>query len=177
MRSVIFSLVDPVRCCILNRSLPNNGIKLLGRESRNPTSFPGWPVFGDLLCDGGSRTLVGITFHIPAEHAEVAKRVSSTFSPAIAEFKQSDSSPEAGIYQGYPASSWLEIKWSSVPPTKLIDVQTCDVLWYNSRDANSPTPIALGIEHLENLTKEADYDLVAPDVFPFPPLLIEILND
>jgi hypothetical protein len=178
MRSAIFALTDPVAYCILNRALPNNGIKFFGRETLNPTSFPGWPSFGDLLCHGGSRTIVGMTFHIHRQSYLAAKATIERLSPAIAELRDVGVACSPGIYEDYPNSLWLEIKWSSVAPNRMIDIQSCNILWYcnaNHRDHN--TPIAFGIEDLEYLAKEADYDLIVPSHFPFPHLALEFLND
>lgn len=178
MRSVIFSLFDPVKCCVLNRNLPNNGIRFGDRETLNPTSFPGWPSFGDLLCNGGSKTFVGLTFHIHPNSRAIARQISEKLSPSIAELKQFDDTADLGIYENYPRSSWLEIKWSTIPPSRMIDIQTNDVLWYPSANpTDKQVPIAFGIEHLEYLTKEADYDLIVPKEFPFPLMTIEFLND
>ena len=177
MRSVIFSLIDPVQCCVLNRGLPNNAIRFLNKDTIGPASFPSvnWPSFADVLCDGGSKTLVGLTFYIHSDSKKMAEKVTRNLSAAIAELKKFDATNNDGIYKDHPKSSWLEIKWSSVKPNRLIDVQSCNVLWYPT--ARHPDiPIAMGIEDLDYLVKEADYDLVVPS-FPFPHLAMEFLND
>src|SRR5689334_2636343 len=110
--SVIFSLVDPVHCCLLHRGLPDNGIRFANCETQNPTSFPGWPSFGDVLCDGPSKTLIGLTFHARADYSPMAEAIARMLSPTIAEFKGPHSSGDMEIYKDYPGSSWLEIKWS-----------------------------------------------------------------
>jgi hypothetical protein len=178
MHSVIFSLTDPLACCVLDRALPNNGFKFFGRETLNPTSFPGWPSFGDLLCDGASRTIVGMTFHIHHKSYLTAKGIAEKLSPAIAELKQVGTDTSYGVYKDYPGSLWMEIKWSPVSPNQMIDVQSCNVLWYRSSNLNDQNiPVAFGIENLEHLAKQADYDLIVPLHFPFPLLAIEFLND
>lgn len=119
-----------------------------------------------------------MTFHIPNDHLLVAEKIVEALSPAIVVLRHFGGSSDLGIYENYPESSWLEVKWSSVTPNQIIDIQTCDVLWYSrSNSNNGKMPVALGIEHIENLIKEADYDLIAPTTFPFPPLVIEFLND
>lgn len=178
MRSVIFTLTDPVACCILNRALPNSRIKVFGRETLNPISFPGWPSFGDLLCDGASRTIVGMTFHIHPQSDSIAKVMTEKLSPAIAEVKRVGAAGFYGVYKDYPDSAWLEIKWSSILPNQRIDVQSCNILWYQSSNLHDQnTPIAFGIEDLEYLATQADYDLIVPLDFPFPSLSIEFLSD
>lgn len=178
MRSVIFTLINPVGCCVIERELPNNGIRFGAIETLNPVSFPGWPSFGDLLCDGGSRTAVGVTFNVPDEYVPLATKIISPLSTTIAEFKDFRHQSPLGIYKELPKSSWLEIKWSSVAPNCVIEMQTPDVLWYNSIYFDEqPSPLAIGIENLEHFVKQADYNLVVPESFPFPPIRIALLND
>ncbi len=178
MESVILSLQDPVKSCLLKRNLPDNGIRFDGHETLNPTSFPGWPSFGDLLCHGGSKTLVGLSFQVPDEFRASAQELAKKLSPRLVEFRELDSQSELGAYAGQSHRFWLEVKWSAVQPDRLIEVQTCDVLWYpKAGPEHDRFPIALGIEHLEYLVESADYDLDVPFIFPFPAMKIEFLND
>lgn len=178
MRSVIFTLVDPVKFVVLNRNLPDNAIRITNRETLNPSSFPGWPSFGDLLCDAGSKTVVGMAFHVPPENRSIAARIARKLSPAIVHLVEPGKSEDSAMYAMHPVGWWLELKWSSVPANQLMSVQSCDTLWYPSAaPADERIPIAFGIEHLEELVKAADYDLSVPDEFPFPPTKLEFLND
>lgn len=178
MRSIIFSLIDPIAYCILNRALPNNGIKFLGHETLNPTSFPGWPSFGDILYDENSNTIVGMTFHIHPQSDSIAKSIVRKMSPAITQLKKVKTDADLNVYRDYPDSTWLEIKWSPVPPSQIIDVQSCNVLWYQDSNPQDQTiPIAFGIEDLDYLTKQTDFDMRLPSHFPFQHLAIKFLND
>lgn len=178
MHSLIFSLIEPVKYCLLGRNLPNNAIEFDGYQTLNPVSFPGWPSFGDILCHGASKTLVGLSFHVPEGFHASARELAKRLSPRLVEFRELDSPSELTAYAGQSHRFWLEVKWSAVAPDRLIEVQTCDVLWYpKAGPEHDQIPIALGIEHLAFLVESADYDLDVPLTFPFPEMRIEFLND
>jgi hypothetical protein len=121
--------------------------------------------------------VVGLTFHVPKEHLVVAEAMAAALSPDIVRLQRVGSSPNHGIYKDYPESSWLEIRWTAMVPNQIIDIQTSDVLWYPRLRSADTCPVALGIENLDNLVAEADYDLVVPTSFPFGPLTFEFMND
>ncbi len=178
MESVIISLIDPVRFCLLNRNLPDGAIRFDNRETLNPVSFPGWHSFGDVLCHGPSKSIVGISFSVPKEQKSKAKGLARGLSGSIIEYKEFIEGDASDIYRGHSYDACLEIKWSASLPDRLIEVKTSDILWYpNASRGVNQIPIALGIENIEYLAKSADYDLNAPRTFPFPKMRIEFLND
>jgi len=122
--------------------------------------------------------LVGATFQIPKQHKLDAKRVADKLSPNIATLREVNPAESYGVYGECPNSLWLEIKWSSVTPTRMIKTQSCNILWYPSADpVDEQVPIAFGIEDLEYFTKEADYDLSMPTGFSLPSMKIGFQND
>jgi hypothetical protein len=175
MQSIIIALKDPVQACILNRTLPNSAIKFGGIETLNPVSFPGWPSFADLLCDTDSKIIVGLTFHIPNNYLSIAKAFAESVSPEIIKLKNFGENISEDAYKDHPHSSWLEVVFSSATPNQLIDIQSSDVIWY--KNPYTGFPVALGIEHLDNLISQVDCNLNILTPSAFPLLKLNFMND
>lgn len=135
-------------------------INLQGVGAFRSISLPNASLCADFLVCRESNEWVGIAVAVVDADAESINSMIRSADPARCRLLRKPG-PTYQVYADFPDQNWLEIRWSNKAPDRMIEVQTCGVLWYIATDDEDGIARLnlMILEDVDSLVAESGEDL------------------
>ena len=175
-QSLILNLKgDPPQLFLSRSPLPNKPLRIADQITTLP-SFPPWPVCADVLVNLESRRFVGITYPVDREKRGLVRSLSSNIPGDALRYNDLTVEAWAKPYLDDDAEIHrLEILWSDIDADEVRAAQLDSGMWYYSNEPDEEVRVmAFGLTDINIVL--AEYDLVLPATFRFPPFFPEFVG-
>jgi hypothetical protein len=173
MTSLIVSLQAPIEVFLGPLTPGDLGL----RGTKVADCAAPWPSVPDLLIDPQVKTLIGVSYQVPALYRGMVQRLAAGLSSDVVRYDRQSAIAGVPPYQDFKGHDihHLEIVWSRSDQTSFMLAQLCEDVWYfNSQRASLEDermlPVAFGLNDVDDVL--LTYGLRLPDSFSFPRLRI-----